>query len=123
MFGLGMQEFLILGALVIILALPIVLSLYLRKVAPGRMSVGLPLSLIFVPFGQLYLQGAAIYIGLLIIALLIFYFAIPSALGYFLATGIASAGIMYYRLKEAGQSNTYQAPGRQEVKSTAYEKD
>ena len=97
MYGIGLWEILILLIILVIIVGPILLSLFLRKKYPRKMWVGIVLSFFFAPFGQLYLEGGAVYIIALIVIIAV---ALQYGTGYFFLSNIVSAIIMYYRMRK-----------------------
>ena len=98
MFNLGIFEWIIIAILVVILSAEIWLPLLLRKKYPQKMWVAILLAIIFIPFGQLYLEGGTLWIiGLGFLTYLSRTIQNGSFL-YFLAL-LASPTIMYFRMK------------------------
>jgi hypothetical protein len=72
MFNVSFPEVIIIIILVLILGLPwILITNFLKKKYPGRMWLGILLTIIFVPFGQLYLDGGIYWMIALIILLVL----------------------------------------------------
>jgi hypothetical protein len=101
MFGIGVPELIVIFILLFLLILPIWLSLFLRKQFPGKIWLGLLLSFIFTPLGQLYLEGAILWIILLFICHVIIKVLLGNLMLAWLLTMILSSMIMYYRLLKA----------------------
>ena len=100
MYGIGMQEFIVIFILLFILGLPIAISLLLRSKYPNNLAVGMILSFLFVPFGQLYLKRGAPYIISLVFIGIALYFISPNGkIAGLLITAI-SMGVMYFRFKK-----------------------
>jgi len=71
MFGIGGPELLVVF-IIFFLFFPIWLSSFLRKRWPGKMWIGLIMSFVFAPLGQLYVEGAALWIIILFVCHYIF---------------------------------------------------
>lgn len=89
----------VLISLFVFVIAPVWLSFFLRKRQPGRMSVGLPLAVLFPMFSQFYLPGAATYIIIIFACGVILYKLSVTGLLLWGCTGIISAALMYRRLR------------------------
>lgn len=84
---------------------PISITLICQKFFPKRLWLALLFSIIFVPFGQLYLKGGSKYIlimlsvGAVLTLLSVFVFGVSIPVIMFLSC-VASVAIMYYRFKK-----------------------
>jgi len=107
MFGIGAPELIVILVLLLFLILPIWLSLFLRKKYPDKIWLGLLLSFLFTPLGQLYVEGAIIWIIVLFVCHVIFNSVVGNIALAWTLTSILSSMIMYYRLlKAAGPKKT-----------------
>lgn len=98
MFGLGIPELIVILLLILLLVLNIWLPDYLRKKYPNKIWIGLILCFLFLPLGQLYVDGAAIWIIALFVSMGIFRSIFGDSTLAWLSTSILSAMIIYYRL-------------------------
>lgn len=95
---IGFYELLILLLGLFVVFIPFFITIFLRKRYPGKIWLGILLSIILNPIGQLYIEKAIIYIIILFV-----FFSLSNALisnvglSWFF-TDILSAMIMYYRL-------------------------
>ena len=102
MFGIGAPELIVILVLLLFLILPIWLSLFLRKKYPGKIWLGLLLCFLLTPLGQLYVEGAIIWIIALFVCHVIFKAVVGNIAIAWLLTSILSSMIMYYRLLRKG---------------------
>jgi hypothetical protein len=93
MFGLGMQELIVLLIILLVIIVPIWITIRLKKKTPNKQWIGILLSIIFCPWGHLYIEGSAGYI----IALFILAGISKALTGAFILPFIASPLIMWYR--------------------------
>ncbi len=106
MAGYKRKEILVgLGGLLLFFV-PIIITLICQKYFPERLWLALFLSIIFVPFGQLYLKGGSKYIvillpvGAALTLLSLFVLGASSLPGIISLCSVASIAIMYYRFKK-----------------------
>lgn len=98
MFGLGIPELIVVFILLLLVVLSFWLPRYLKKKQPGKIWIGLLLSFILPPFGQLYVDGSAIWIIALFFGHVIFKSVSGNLAIAWLLTSVLSSMIMYYRL-------------------------
>lgn len=96
MFGIGIPEIIVLAIIAVLTATAIGVPIYLRSHFSIKKWLGITLSIILVPWGQLYLKGASIFIVLLLI------FAMLSniLIGNFLLAILVSPFLMWYRFNK-----------------------
>ena len=95
-YGIGFPEFfIIIVMLAIIVAIPLTVTLLLRKYYPQKLWVALLLGFILCPFGQFYFKNAWLYfIPLLVLDIIITVKLVNYGL---LVLSLISTGIMYLR--------------------------
>ena len=102
MFGLGMPELIVLLLILLVVIGPIWVSIRLRKRAPNTRWIGIVLSIIFCPWGHLYVEGAAVYIITLVVLA-----GISKALtGTVILPFIVSPLMMWYRFNKLSKVST-----------------
>jgi hypothetical protein len=107
MFGLGIPELIVIIIALVILFVQFYLPIYLRRIYPLKIWLGILLSILLIPFGHLYVDGSAIYIITLIVVAVVS----KAFTGGFILAVIASPIIMYYRIsKEINKSQFHGAP-------------
>jgi hypothetical protein len=102
MFGIGTQELIILLIILLVIIVPIWVSIRLRKKVPNKQWLAITLSIIFCPWGHLYLEGAAGYI----IALFLLAGISKALTGAFLLPFVASPLMMWYRFNKLSKART-----------------
>ena len=100
MFGIGLPELIVLLLIPLFIVIPICLTRYFQKRFPDKRWVGITLSIIFCPWGHLYLKGASWYIITLVILAGISKTVLD---GYFLPF-LLSPFLMWYRFNKLTKS-------------------
>jgi hypothetical protein len=106
MFGFGTTEIIISLVILLVLLGPVFLTLFLKKRFPNRKNLGIFLSLLFAPVGQLYLEGATLYFIVLFVFYLLMNGTFQQPLVVWIANSILSALVMLYRFAKLEPPNT-----------------
>ncbi|MBI4825017.1 MAG: hypothetical protein HY807_01155 [Nitrospirae bacterium] len=85
------------------IAIPAWVTLFVKKKMPGKLWAGLALSFFFPLIGQLYLDGAALYIFILFIIAVIIKIALSGVSVWFIIS-LISALTMYVRFRKLAAS-------------------
>ncbi len=95
-----MQELIIIAVMISIIALPMGLTIFLKKRYPRKVWIGVLLAFFCDPVGQWYLENSIWYIlGLFVFFVAVKYFTTNNLLAWVLNMFL-SALIMYYRLSK-----------------------
>ena len=95
-----MQELIIIAIMILIIALPLCITLFLRKRYPGKILIGVLLAFFFDPVGQWYLENSILYfLGLFLFFTLVKYFTMNNLVAW-ISNMFLSALIMYYRFSK-----------------------
>lgn len=96
----------------ITIAIPAWVTLFVKKKMPGKLWAGLALSFFFPMIGQLYLDGAAFYIFIILGIALVIKKA-SGGMGIWLIISLISALTMYIRFRKLTASKmTHEGPDK-----------
>jgi len=99
MFGIGLPELIVLILILLSIILPIWITRNIQKKFPNKKWLGITLSIIFCPWGHLYLKGASWYI----ISLLLSAGISKGIFNNFLLPYLFSPILMWYRFNKLGK--------------------
>lgn len=89
----------------VVIAIPAWVTLFVKKKMPNKLWAGLALSFFFPPLGQLYLDGAVLYVLMLFIFSIVMK-GLSGGANIWLIIAIISALVMLYRFKKLKNAGT-----------------
>ena len=105
MLNVDINSFFVFLILVLIIGIPIWITFFLRKVIPGKLWLGLLLSVLFFPFGHFYLKGGVVYIILLFAVEILLSLLVSNEIVLGLVGAGLSVVLMYTRFHLKGIRN------------------